>query len=597
MRFYFLSFLFFPSLIFAQITDHFSDGDFISNPTWTGDASEFIVNTSQQLQLNNSIAGASYLSTQSPAISLNNTEWHFYIKQSFAPSSSNYGRVYLASDQTDLEGSLNGYYLQLGETGSLDAVELFRQSGLTSTSVARATNAQIAAAFAIGVKVTRDASGNWNLFVDTNGGTAYVLEASGTDNTYTNSNYFGVATVYTASNSTKFYFDDFYVGPIIIDTTAPTIVSSTVISSTQVDVLFDESVDLTTSQLVTNYSADNGLGNPSAAMRDASDFSLVHLTFVNTFVSELSYTLTISNVQDYNANAITSASITFSYYRIKPLDLVINEILFDPKTGGVDFVEIYNRSAKAIDLKTITISQYDTINNVLTSVSNISVNSYFIYPEQYLVLSEDQLAVKSQYNTINPNGFLDLSNLPAMNISGGTVCLAVGTIIIDLLKYYQNMHFALLNNTKGVSLERVSFDRPTQERTNWHSAAESVGFATPAYKNSQYNEAGQTDNTIEIQPELFSPDEDGINDIININYHLDTPGSIANITIYDSKGLGVRSLVRNQLLGLNGTFSWDGINGEREKSRIGIYIIYIELIDLSGSVKHYKKTCVLGGKI
>jgi hypothetical protein len=597
MRYIFLALLFTPLLVAAQITDNFSDSDFSSNPRWSGDSIEFTVNTSQQLQLNNTVAGSSYLSTYSPTLSLDNTEWRFYIKQSFSPSSSNYGRVYLASDNSNLENPLNGYYLQFGESGSLDAVELFRQSGTTSTSIARCANAQIASSFAIGVKVTRDSSGNWNLYIDATGGTAYTFASSGNDNTFTTTDYFGVAAIYTSSNSTKFFFDNFYNGPLIIDNTAPAILSATVISDTKLDVLFNENMDLATSQTLSNYSADNGLGNPSIALRDASNFNLVHLTFVNSFISELSNTLTITNVQDFNSNAIATATVTFSYYKIKPSDLVINEILFDPKTGGVDFVEIYNRSNQPIDLKTITISQYDTINNILTSISTISSTSYFIYPKQYLVLSEDQWAVKNQYHTINPNGFLDLANLPSMNIAGGTVCIASGATIIDLFKYEENMHFPLLNDTKGVSLERVDFDRPTQDRSNWHSAAEAIGFASPAYKNSQYSPSKEATDVIEITPEIFSPDEDGMNDIVTINYHFDTPGFIANVIIYDSKGHYVRSLVKNQLLGTTGTFSWDGINEEREKSRIGIYIIYMETIDLSGKVNHYKKTCVLGGKI
>lgn len=262
MRLIFLVLFFFPSLVRAQITENFSDGNFSYSLFWTGDTSEFIVNTSQQLQLDNTIAGSSYLSTQSPATLLDSTEWRFYIKQSFSPSSGNYGRVYLASNQANLEGTLNGYYLQFGESGSLDAVELFRQTGVTNTSIARGTNAQIAASFALGIKVTRDASGNWKLYIDTTGGTGYLLQASGTDNTYTATNYFGVATVYTASNASKFYFDDFYNGPITIDTLAPAIISSSVISDTQVDVLFNENIDLNTSQILGNYIADNGLGNP-----------------------------------------------------------------------------------------------------------------------------------------------------------------------------------------------------------------------------------------------------------------------------------------------------------------------------------------------
>ena len=193
-------------------------------------------------------------------------------------------------------------------------MELFRQTGMTSTSVARGTNGEIAASFSIGVKVTRNASGNWSLYVDPAGGTTYALEATGTDNTHTTTSYFGVACVYKISSATKFFFDDFYNGAIVVDTTPPTIVSSTVISNTQLDVSFSEDVDLATSQTLSNYSADNGLGNPSSAVRDVTTLSLVHLTFTTPFTNALLNTLTVTNVQDLSANAITTANTSFTYF-------------------------------------------------------------------------------------------------------------------------------------------------------------------------------------------------------------------------------------------------------------------------------------------
>ena len=96
-----------------------------------------------------------------------------------------------------------------------------------------------------------------------------------------------------------------------------------------------------------------------------------------------------------------------------------------------------------------------------------------------------------------------------MNIASGTVCLSTTTDIIDNFTYNTDMQFALLNITKGVSLERIDFNRPTKDRTNWHSAAQDIGFGTPGYKNSQYKSASETDNAIEITPEIFSPDGAG----------------------------------------------------------------------------------------
>src|SRR6185436_8714058 len=116
-----------PLIVHGQLTDNFSDGNFTSNPAWSGDASQFIVNASQQLQLQSSGTAVSSLSVSNNMASLDSTEWSFYIRENFSPSSANYGRVYLVSDQSNLEGSLNGYYLQFGESLSNDAVELFCQ--------------------------------------------------------------------------------------------------------------------------------------------------------------------------------------------------------------------------------------------------------------------------------------------------------------------------------------------------------------------------------------------------------------------------------------------------------------------------------------
>jgi flagellar hook assembly protein FlgD len=155
----------------------------------------------------------------------------------------------------------------------------------------------------------------------------------------------------------------------------------------------------------------------------------------------------------------------------------------------------------------------------------------------------------------------------------------------------------LLTNVDGVSLERISPERLSSDKTNWHSASESVGYATPAYQNSQLGIPITDDNEITLFPDIFSPDNDGYNDNLTINYSFDASGYNATITVYDASGRLVRHLVNNEICGTSGAFSWDGINNERQKSLIGRYVILVEIFDMQGNVKRYKRSTILGGKL
>jgi hypothetical protein len=215
------------------------------------------------------------------------------------------------------------------------------------------------------------------------------------------------------------------------------------------------------------------------------------------------------------------------------------------------------------------------------------------------VLCESGATVKLQYPIATDiDRCLDMSNIPSMNVDGDIVVLAdTGFHIIDKLVYFSSWHFPLLQNTKGVSLERIDFDRTTQDATNWHSAAETAGFATPTKQNSEFNPSGADDGAVTITEQIFSPDGDGFNDVVNIDYNFTDPGYVANITIYDSRGRLVRTLIHGELLGTEkGTFSWDGTMDDRTKARVGAYIIYFEVFSADGKVKKYKRSCVLAAK-
>lgn len=384
------------------------------------------------------------------------------------------------------------------------------------------------------------------------------------------------------------------------DYTAPQIERVEVINIDTIVLIFTEAIDSNTVMNPSSYSFDNGLSLPTYIYPIASEYKKIKLKLSKSITNGVIYHVTIINgLKDCVGNIVnTNISSAFALPQSAiPNDIVINEILFEPNTGGVEFVELYNKSQKTLDLKNLRIGSMDTITGALINTGHMIDESYLFFPETYLVISENGTIVKQHYQTNNLSGFLDVEKLPVLNNDVGIFTLSdTSALVIDNFKYKNTMHFPLLASTKGVSLERINFNRPTNDRTNWNSASKNVGFATPAYRNSQYLMANGG-NGVTIPNPLFSPDNDGYNDVLNISYQLDEPGKAANVYIYDSKGRQTRYLIKNEQLSQDGTFSWNGINDENEKAPIGIYVVYVELFNLSGKVNTYKLSCTLAGKL
>ncbi|GHT17730.1 hypothetical protein AGMMS4956_21250 [Bacteroidia bacterium] len=281
-------------------------------------------------------------------------------------------------------------------------------------------------------------------------------------------------------------------------------------------------------------------------------------------------------------------------------DVVINEILFNPKSGGVDFVELYNLSDNLIEMKGHKIANRKVATGDLDKAYTIS-ESYILMPQQYVVLCTQPAVVQEHYHCEQPTAFIAMPTMPSYpNTEGCAAFLdSTGTVVVDEFYYTEKMHISWLTSTKGVSLERISPLRPASEAANWISAAQVVGFATPTYQNSQYSSSQNDDaqDVMTVHPKTFSPDGDGTDDVLFIDYTMPDVGYVANVSIYDASGRLVKDLHKNVLLGKDGRLLWDGINQQGNLAHIGIYLIVMEVHNQSGKAKTYKKTAVLGAKL
>lgn len=385
------------------------------------------------------------------------------------------------------------------------------------------------------------------------------------------------------------------------DLTPPDLLRAGVENAYSIRLYFSEPMDVSRLENTTYYTLDQGPGNPEKAEALLPDFSSVSLTFSEPLQAATVYEVTASDqLSDCAGNLLNNRTTRVGLPELAgAADVVINEVLFNPPDMGARYIELYNRSNKTIDLKDYLITSKDTLEGFLTTTQEISPESRLFFPADYIVLSNNPDAVRRTFNTPNPDAFLRLGAMPRMTNANGVLVFASKSLVeIDKFVYEENMQLPLLTTFKGVALERLNPDRPTQDRSNWHSAARLVGYGTPGYKNSQFTQYLETTSgKIEISPEVFSPDGDGQDDLLNISYKFEQSGYVANVRIFDSRGRMIRFLRQGELLATEGVLTWDGTTDDNSKAPVGIYVIHLEVFDLSGNVNAFRRTAVLGGRL
>src|SRR6187200_492822 len=382
------------------------------------------------------------------------------------------------------------------------------------------------------------------------------------------------------------------------DQSAPSIKNAYAIDNLNIVIVFDEPLDSLKGATIANYSIDGGLGIQSA-ISISPLFDKVQLRLTTAMQANKVYNVTVNNVTDCKNNPIGTKNKTKVGLPADAAlsEMVINEILFNPKSGGYDYVEFYNRSDKIFDANKLYVANRNS-SGVISSTKLISTIPYYVFPGDCIVVTEDAIHLSLDYMVQNPDAVFVVSSLPSFpDDEGDVILLNSQGAVVDEVKYKDDWQFALIADPNGVSLERIDPDGISQEATNWHSAASTAGFGTPTYKNSQYKLLQSINATVEITPKVFSPDNDGRDDIATIQYKTTEPGYVANITIYDANGRPVRNLVKNATLGLQGYWIWDGLDDKKLKLPVGSYILFTEIFNLNGKKEIFKNVVVLARKL
>jgi hypothetical protein len=491
--------IFCPMISFGQIHELFKHRDSL-NHQWFGDTAYFFPNNGKLYLEGPQSSSMLYYATENTLY--DSVEWNFKINLDFNPSSTNFVRVYVMSDKYDLKSALNGYFVQLGQTGGKNNLQFFRQQGTTTTLLfSGISEFSSSSGLSVQVRIKRFENGEWLVYSNASSRLPSTSEGEPfVDSTFRETVAFGFYCRYsTASRHNMYSFGEVRVCPIEED-------------------------------------------------------PIPELPII-----------------------------------IEDLDVVISEIMFNPPTNSVEYLEIFNRSKQDIPFSELRLGRFSS-QNELSGMLVMTVDSELILPSKtYAVISKNPNILFQFHNVCADALLVEMPNLPALsNTSGRYALTRKDSTFIDEIYYHSSMHFALLSETKGVSLERLDFSKSGTDANNWHSASKTSGHATPGCPNSQSVSRIETDGIFQIYPSLISPNSD-FDNILSLSYNLETAGFTGNIRIFNSSGRMVKHLVKSELLGMQGTYFWDGLSDQNMKLPSGVYIVIFDVFSLDGRQFRVKK--------
>jgi len=249
--------------------------------------------------------------------------------------------------------------------------------------------------------------------------------------------------------------------------------------------------------------------------------------------------------------------------------LIINEVMPLPLIDQNEWLEVYNRSSDAVDLLGWNLSD--------NSGSQICISDTCLMVEghAYLVLGSDQYVSPALTSGI----YQGISHFPTLNNSEEQIRLFDPQgMLMDEMSYSSSTELV-----SGRSLERIRPQNSGQNPGNW-SICIDISGSTPGAENSIYLDVLASQLAIELNPNPFSPNDDGMADQLLIQYELPFERGLMSMMVFDMAGRKIAEPVQIKPVSHRGQVSWDGETKVGGKAVTGLYIMKLLFDDQSGRV-------------
>ena len=323
------------------------------------------------------------------------------------------------------------------------------------------------------------------------------------------------------------------------------------------------------------FRLDPGGATPDSVLFADPLGEVLELHFREDFHQWFSFQIRVSGLSDCAGNKADVHQIVAGVTSYPgPASVVINEIMYDPLEEAPEYVELFLSGREVLDLQDLSIHLVEEGGSPDHPIV-LSTHSRLIQPGQYLVLTSCVPHLMDAYTLDLSGQLVEVEGLTGLNNSSGIIYLTdrAGNVV-DRVEYRDEMHMSLLEDPRGVSLERVGVSRSGGDADNWHSAASIAGYATPGKKNSQCIDEELSEHLLDAVPEVFSPDNDGFEDLLEITISTGGPGWVIGLWITDLQGNTVRVLANNHLAASSLSYTWDGEGEAGSMQPMGFYVIH-----------------------
>lgn len=249
-------------------------------------------------------------------------------------------------------------------------------------------------------------------------------------------------------------------------------------------------------------------------------------------------------------------------------NVIINEVLANEPGSytTLEWVELYNADPTEYDLEGWTfICKDDT--TLIPAGTTVPAKGFLIIARRLLSEPPDSISFEGWWGDRTgiwrdspEESFPAIEAKMSLINTGGTISLMDPDNNVQTFTWDKDCG-------DGVSQERVSSDEDI-----WFCCI-SLHKSTPGKENSVSTSYSDKLH-LSIEPNPFSPDGDGFEDVTIFRYTLSMMSDLT-LRIYDIKGRLIKTLIDDEPQ-VSGEITWDGKDDENRTVRVGIYIVWAE---------------------